>query len=282
MPFANRTFAGLALLAGMLLLPPPARAAESYDNCTGFIDSLPATIATQGVWCLRDHLATAITTGAAITIATNNVTIDCNDFKLGGLAAGDASTAIGIFASGRQNATVRHCQLRGFFQGIALTGNGHVVEDSRLDNNLFMGINIEGEHNLVQRNRVLDTGGAVASNFSIGISVEGDVFDNTVAGVFANGTDIYSRGVQTYGEGGVVRGNIVRGLVASGVGNAVGIRAYSSSTAIVDNRVSAGAAISGVGVYGAAAAQTFCSGNTVANFATAFSQCLDAGGNASY
>ena len=28
----------------------PAAAAQSYDNCTGFIDSLPATISTQGVW----------------------------------------------------------------------------------------------------------------------------------------------------------------------------------------------------------------------------------------
>ena len=110
--------AGFALFAAMLLLPPPPlRAAESYDNCTGFIDSVPATIATQGVWRLRAHLGTAITTGAAINIAANNVTIDCNDFKLGGLAATDASAAMGISASGRQNATVRRCQLRGFFQG---------------------------------------------------------------------------------------------------------------------------------------------------------------------
>ena len=25
-------------------------AAEGYDNCTGFIDSLPATVTTQGTW----------------------------------------------------------------------------------------------------------------------------------------------------------------------------------------------------------------------------------------
>ena len=37
--------------------------------------------------------------GAAITIATNNVTIDCNGFKLGGLSAGPSTFANGIQAS---------------------------------------------------------------------------------------------------------------------------------------------------------------------------------------
>src|SRR5690606_9034000 len=79
------------LLAGLLAIPSPARAAESYDSCAGYIDSLPATISQQGVWCLRKNLSTNISTGHAITIAANNVTIDCNDFKIGGLAAGNGS-----------------------------------------------------------------------------------------------------------------------------------------------------------------------------------------------
>ncbi|HEY0661599.1 MAG TPA: hypothetical protein VGD21_09825, partial [Lysobacter sp.] len=76
--------AGIAVLAILLagpVAPAPAQAAQSYDNCTGFIDSLPATITTQGTWCLRKDLSTAMSSGNAITIATNNVTIDCNDFK---------------------------------------------------------------------------------------------------------------------------------------------------------------------------------------------------------
>src|SRR5690606_12207512 len=133
----------LILLAGtaVAFAPGSANAARSYDNCTGFIDSLPTTISTQGVWCLRKNLGTAIISGAAIIIDANNVTIDCNDFKLGGLAAGDASVASGIYAQNRHNAVVRHCSVRGFNYGIRLDGGaGHLVEDNRLDNNLFTGI----------------------------------------------------------------------------------------------------------------------------------------------
>jgi hypothetical protein len=46
-------------------------------------------IGKQGVWCLRKDQSTANTSGSAITINTNNVTVDCNDFKIGELAAGN-------------------------------------------------------------------------------------------------------------------------------------------------------------------------------------------------
>src|SRR5688572_20901601 len=84
----------LGLLAAVSLAP--ARATESYDGCTGFIDSLPATISTPGTWCLRGHRYTSITSGAAIRITANNVTLDCNDFRLSGLGAGAGTLAVGI------------------------------------------------------------------------------------------------------------------------------------------------------------------------------------------
>lgn len=126
-------YAPIALFLAMSwLLPSPATAAESYDNCTGFIDSVPATLSTQGTWCLRKDLSTAISSGAAITIATNNVTINCNDFKLGGLAAGVGTQAKGILASDRLNTTVRRCNVRGFLYGVSMegAGGGHVIEDN--------------------------------------------------------------------------------------------------------------------------------------------------------
>ena len=114
------------LLPALLLVlaaPSPASAGESYDNCSGFIDSIPATITTQGVWCLRGDLSTAVGSGNAISVATNNVTIDCNQFKLGGLAAGPTSQAYGIFSE-RANTTVRNCNVRGFYAGIYVGSSG--------------------------------------------------------------------------------------------------------------------------------------------------------------
>ena len=78
----NRIVVVLMVSAASLIAPispvaTSAYAAQSYDSCAGFIDSLPATITTQGTWCLRGDLATSVTSGNAITIATNNVTIDC-------------------------------------------------------------------------------------------------------------------------------------------------------------------------------------------------------------
>src|SRR5690606_19099973 len=127
------------------LFPFPGSAAEGYDNCTGYIDSLPATIATQGTWCLRKNLDTAIAVGKAINIAAYNVTIDCNDFKVGGLAAGGESRAYGIYSHNGQNITIRNCNVRGFGIGIFIDGgSGQLVEDNLLDGNLLAGITVDG------------------------------------------------------------------------------------------------------------------------------------------
>lgn len=149
------------LLAGIALAALPATpvpAAESYDNCTGFIDSLPATITTQGVWCLRGDLSTAMASGNAIQIQNNNVTIDCNRFKIGGLAGGEGSATVGIHGSGRHNASVRHCNLRGFYIGIHLDGSGHVVDSNQVSDSLHIGIRVGGSGSVVSNNRVLGTG----------------------------------------------------------------------------------------------------------------------------
>ena len=65
---------------------PTSTQAETID-CTA-ITSPPYVIATQGVYCLTGNLSTSITTGSAIEIQANNVTLDLNGFKLGELVAG--------------------------------------------------------------------------------------------------------------------------------------------------------------------------------------------------
>lgn len=57
----------------------------------------------QGVWRLRADISTAVSSGNAITVNSNNVIIDCNHFKPGGLAAGIGTQAIGIAGFDRLN-----------------------------------------------------------------------------------------------------------------------------------------------------------------------------------
>ena len=85
--------AALVLTASVALATSGPAQAETWHACRGFIDALPATITTQGTWCLRRDLTISLASGEAITIAANNVTIDCNDYKIGGLGAGAATAA---------------------------------------------------------------------------------------------------------------------------------------------------------------------------------------------
>jgi len=277
----------LTFVVGLLALTPgTSRAAESYDNCTGFIDSLPAVVSTQGTWCLRKDLSTAIGTGNAITVAANNITIDCNDFKLGGLAAGADTLAHGIVAIDRQNVTVRHCNARGFWAGVYLqgfSGGGHLVEDSRFNNNVNTGIFVEGDGSVVRRNQVTDTGGEdpYLGGTLVGIYGIGavEVMDNTISGVFAgDGSDGWVAGITLVGSvGGIVQGNRVRGVVSDGLGQSIGIEIFDSFRVTLRSNNAIGSG-SGMGMI--------CNGefirardNMVNGFLTPMQDCGDAGGN---
>lgn len=276
----------LALSCALLLPAPPGRTAESLEGCTGFITTLPAVVDTQGVWCLRGDVNTAMTSGSAISIQANNATIECNGFKVGGMAAGPSSNAYGISASGRQNITIRNCAIRGFREGIhlqGLGGSGHLIEDNRLDNNLVKGILVEGDGNLVRRNRVYDTGGYLdgAAGTTYGIDAQGDVVDNLVSGVFTDAANGYVRAIWIESEGAEARNNQVRGLLPTGTGNAAALQSNRRGIRISGNHVY-GPAEGTVG-YGIAAGglETFCLDNSSTGFTTNFTGCEYASGNLS-
>src|SRR5262245_46227659 len=186
----------LLLTFTTLVLAGPAWAATA---CTS-ITTLPATITTPGVHCLNQDLNTSITTGNAIEIQADNVVIDLNGFKLGGLAAGPGTDAIGIFAGDRRNITVRNGTVRGFFFGILLedsgASSGHLVESIRADHNTGYGIYVEGTGVVVRRNVVASTGGTTvfspdADAFGIAVFGAGPrVLDNDVSNTFAQGAGV--------------------------------------------------------------------------------------------
>jgi len=276
------------LLALALLFTGGARAAESYDGCSGIVSSLPATITTPGVWCLKQDFNTAITSGNAILVASDNVTIDCNGFKLGGLTAGAATLTKGIVASAHHYVTVRHCNIRGFYTGILFGGSStssgdHLVEDNRFDNNTGTAISVTGDGSIVRRNRIFDTGGSTQSQDAIAISSQYsvDIVDNTVSGVVAtSGGNGYATGIYTtHAASNRISGNGIRGLVQDGTGKAFGIRNLASiRVALRDNSVMGNGSTGSVGVY-CVDANGRAIDNVIGGFETALSGCHDSGGN---
>ena len=267
-------------LVALLAASQAAVAAESLDNCTGFISELPATISTQGVWCLRKDLATSLTQVVAINVTANNVTIDCNDFKLGGLQAGMATDSVGVGTVGeRQNITVRHCNIRGFRTGVGLAGGGHVVEDNTVDASTYQGIRVSGDGSVVRHNRVLTTGGSTHASyrsFAVGIATTSnvEVLDNTVDGVASVG-DVsgngQAAGVYTYlNQDGTVSGNRVRGVVGTGSGADYAIRNYASGrVTMLENTLNGSGRAASIGM-----SCTNGQGLAVRNLITGFDQTL--------
>jgi parallel beta-helix repeat protein len=228
------------LLAGPLLVSP-AHAADSYDGCTFEITSLPTTITTQGIWCLKGDLGTAMTSGDAITVAANNVTVDCNHFKIGGLAAGTGTLTVGINVASRASTTIRHCNVRGFRTGVYLTGaTGALVEDNQFESNTVTGILSDNASygTIIRGNRADDTGGSPTAIIVAGILAYNDahVIDNFVTGVAGDGagntaaTGIYI----AYGTGST-SGNRVSGLVPDGTGKATGVYSIFGDGHVVED-----------------------------------------------
>ncbi len=217
-----------ALTAALLcaLASPTARA--DAEQCT-VIDTLPTVITSQGVYCLDRHLTSSLASGAGITVATNNVTIDCHDFKLGNLAAGPATYAVGIRANLRENVTVRRCGLRGWRAGVVLSEGIYRVEDNRIDQNHEAGLFVGGDGSQLRRNEIALTGYSDAPGITSvrAIQAVGDVdlIDNTVTDVVApvgSGATVY--GIITNGnDAGTIDDNRVRNLAADGAGFRRGI-----------------------------------------------------------
>lgn len=256
----NGAAAALVASFAVAAVPVGVSAAPSHDACAGrFIDSVPAVITSPGTWCLRRNLGTAIASGAAIDIRVSNVTLDCNDHMISGLAAGRASQATGIVVGltyddqAHTDLAVRRCHVRGFASGIEMYGSG-LVEDNRVDGSLASGIYHSGRGE-VRRNLVTDTGGTDQTYVAaIGVRYNVDVLGNTIDGVVTGAPG--EHGARAWGiriiqnQGGSVRGNRIRGLDSpdSVVGIVVIPELWFARVLIADNHVSTLVGTGGIGV----------------------------------
>lgn len=187
----------LIVLLGLASLAPSPSRAETFSTCNHFINAIPTTLSSQGVYCLVQDVSTAITTGAAITVAANNVTLDCNGYKIGGLGGGPATAAVGvrIDATGGgpgANFTVRNCSIRGFATGLYnFLAPGMLVEDNRFDQSRDRAIDLIYPNGfVVRRNLITDTGGA-GGTVAIGASGNGgEISDNIIRNTFSTDSSV--------------------------------------------------------------------------------------------
>jgi hypothetical protein len=220
----------------------PLSRAETL-NCTP-ITSLPTTISTQGLYCLTGNLATNISSGNAITITANNVTLDLNGWKVGGQAAGAGTQTAGIY-SAAANVTIKNGIVRGFYYGIDLEGRGAVVQDVLIDQNTQIGIYVNGPGAIVEHNQVVDTGGTTTATDAFAIGIAGG----------------------SGGLGANISNNTVSGLSATGNGDEWGINAIGANSTVRDNVVSDDAKPTGGGTsYGILQSGSIALNNTVSNF----------------
>jgi hypothetical protein len=284
-PFRSIAIALLAL-ASLLGAPRTGNAADAYANCTGSITTVPVVIDVPGTWCVKQLLYVASASGSAIDIRTDNVTLDCNDFRL--LELGDAATnqAYGIHASGRSNLTVRHCDVRGFYFGLYFQfgGAGDLVEDNRFEGNTHVGLQVDADDSQIRRNRVFDTGGStvIADVYGIATNNSLDIMDNAVSGVAAvAGSSGHAIGIYTSSNvNGSIHGNRVRGLQKDGNGSVFAIGSFGIGyLSMRNNDVVGDTGASTYGIY-CASSHGHARDNVISGFGTALSGCVNNVGNA--
>jgi parallel beta helix pectate lyase-like protein len=235
---------GLVLL-GVAILGALGTAAWADTTRCDRINSVPTTINSPGVYCLDRHLGTGLTSGAAITIASDDVTLDLGGFTLAG-TADPASTAIGIHAVGRQNVTIRDGTVRGFEEGISLSGgSNNLVERIRAVGNQLRGIgNVGGERNIVRHSQVLQTPGrqgAASPPSALGVGGTGSrALDNDVfgfPGLAGPGGDLVGVGIAVGGTGVVVQGNRIGNPPGAGPSFGIVVDPGSADVLVIDNRI---------------------------------------------
>ena len=168
---ARPTLLGLVLALGLVVLigvPPAAAQSQTCDRMISApgANTVGITISAPGTYCLATDviMAASFTSGNAITIAANYVTLDLRGHKVHGAAAGTATQAIGISAVGRRNVSVKNGTVWGFNIGIsflassATTIAGYLVEGVRAELNRKIGIQVGGANSVVRHNVVANTG----------------------------------------------------------------------------------------------------------------------------
>ena len=185
------------------------------------ISTYGTNLTQSGSYYLTTNLVSSTTSGSAISISADNVTLDLNGFAL--INTGGAGTsAVGIQLSGVDDVTIRNGTIRGFLRGIysPSLAAATTIENMRLATNYLRGILLAVGGGLpgtvVRNNVVYSTGG-------------------TTVGV----ADQDVRAIEVVSSMAIIENNFVADVKGKGTGAAYGIYTAGSLDAfVVNNRVS--------------------------------------------
>lgn len=210
----------------------------AWAECTP-IAATPYVVSAPGNYCLVKNVTSS---SDGITIAADDVTLDCGGYTIDGSSQAPSRTSRGILGSARSGVLVRNCTVKGFMTGIQLSGTGNTVRENVFIAPYSRGIVVEGEENIIDGNRISDAGGAAKYSLgAFGILANGPsiIRDNLVSGVSPTaGSDKSGYGIYTSGNNaGLVQGNIVRNVLSDGGKIAMALTAYNSANAVLKENI---------------------------------------------
>lgn len=253
--------------------------AQAAGPCVD-ITGLPATIAQPGKYCLASDFTLNSATVKAITVAANDVTLDCQGHSIRNAATSNTGTAEGVYAYARNSVTVKNCRIQGgfangisFMQDNAASNKNYYIniENNYIAGAYSHGIRAFGSAIEIRNNRVYDIGGQ-ANTYAFGIRVGGStlasafrfhlVHDNVVAGTnspYNNAYGIYSEN----SVAGLFRMNDVTGTKASNPSfRSYAFRIGGTVNTVSDNHVVGSPLSNDTGIL-ASSASTDCYDNNI-------------------
>jgi parallel beta-helix repeat protein len=240
---------------GLLLAAALAWSGSAHAETTGcqVLDTLPATIAAPGHYCLDHDFVQDFGNQVPIQLQADDVVLDCNGHRVKHTNA--ANTLDAIYGPGeRHDVTIRNCVLDGWYVGIFLQASsdpgarGNRIEDNQVLRSRVAGIYVIGSDNRIDRNRVAqntaDYGGSAYGIFVISMDKTGVgnvVRDNHVSDFRPTppGTSATVEGITVSNlHDTEVSGNVISGLYNIDGQYAAGIVGYDASGTVVhDNTI---------------------------------------------
>lgn len=286
-----KTLTLCAMTIATALFTSPTKAETTL--CTE-IWTLPAVIATEGVYCLKQNLtstaahdAAASPLEGAISIQSNNVVIDLNGFTLSNEASGAGANLNGIASINLQNIEIRNGTISGFRNGILHAGwnsSRHLIHNINASDNNESGIKVVGPNHIVRKNRVTNTGPGDHNVEAVGIAVlygqNSVVSQNIVNGVSETQRAIGIGGI--FGVALQVSDNSI--FDVKDASEKYGLLVFSSSqVALAQNHIINPSIAGNVGIYDYGFATNIgCIGNTIVNYSTPTDGCDTSVGNINY